>query len=317
MRKLFISMAVITASICGFYSCNNDDGTVNEIPGQIAELRIETEISAGETSIRSTKSSLKSFSHGTTLSLFVTDGTLGSNYPLVTKNNIKAEYFFGKWNLTPTVKLDERPATIYGFYPYDENYVDANGNINIYVTHQTQKDYIYGTHADGQGTINWNNCNVRLRMKHALSLHQFRIKNVNSEKISKLTHLDFLNNEKSDMASTASIDLTTGRLTNIPGQNQPASVYFENGKILPNREPLEEDYIEILVMPVEKVSSSGSIRICFRIDDTDFVFDVPANTSWKQGTKYVYDVSFNGSELQIDDITIADWIDGGSNIINI
>lgn len=315
MKRLFICMAVVSASVFGFSSCNNEDERANTTQGQTSDLKIETEITTTETGLRSAKAVLSSFSEGSALSLFVTNGTLGSNYPQGPYNNVKAEYNSGKWNLTPEVKLGDSPATLFAFYPYNAFY--TNGTSNMNVEHTSQVDYMYGTNTEGQGVINKDNPNVRIRMKHALSLLQFNIRRMNYLGEGKLTRIEVANkNSKYDLSSAASLNLSTGELMPIEGQHNPA--YIENANGLYTI--VEYDAInpqEVLVMPLNNTSDNGSIVIRFSIDGSVYTYHVPINTTWKQGTKYLYDVIFNGTELVIDDIIITDWIDGARQGINL
>ncbi|SHG41610.1 fimbrillin family protein [Dysgonomonas macrotermitis] len=315
MKRLFICMAVISATVFGFSSCNNEDETVLPSPGQTADLRIETEIVSAGTGLRSTKAALSSFPEGSALSLFVTSGTLGSNYPQGPYNNVKAEYKSGKWELTPTVKLGDTPATIFAFYPYNTAY--TNGASNMIVSHTNQVDYMYGTNAEGQGNIDRENPNVRLRMKHAKALLQFNIKKMNYPGEGKLTRIEVANiNGKNDLFSAASLNISTGELTNIGGQYNPAYIENVNGLYtLTEDEPAGP--LEIMVIPVSKSSANGSIVMRFFIDGAIYTYNVPVNTAWKQGTKYLYNVTFNGTELVVDDIVITGWTEGAKGEINL
>lgn len=314
MKRLFI-MAVISATVSGFSSCNNDDEAINPSQGQTADLRIQTEITSAETGLRSTKAALSSFPEGSALSLFVTNGTLGSDYPQGPYNNVKAEYKSGKWELTPSVKLGETPAAVFAFYPYGAAYTNGTANMNIY--HTNQMDYMYGTNAEGQGNINRDNPNVRLCMKHALSLLQFNIKKMNYPGESKLTRIEVANaTGRQDLRSACSISLSTGELTHISGNYSPAFIENVNGLYtITDNEPGNPQ--EVLVMPVNKTSADGSILIRFFIDGAIYNYKVPVNTTWKQGTKYLYNVTFNDTELVIDDIIITDWTEGAKGEINL
>lgn len=315
MKRLFICMAVVSATVFGFSSCSNEDDMESSSSGQTADLRIETEIASTETSLRAAKSVLSSFPEGSTLSLFVTNGTLGSNYPQGPYNNVKAEYKSGKWGLTPSVKLGDVSATIFAFYPYNTSY--TNGVSNMYLYHTNQIDYMYGTNAEGQDKINRDNPNVRLRMKHALSLLQFNIKKMNYPGESKLTRIEIANtNNKYDLVSAASLNLSTGELTNIGGQHSPAFIENANG-LYTITEDEPTNLQEVLVIPVNKTSANGSIVIRFFIDGSIYTYNVPINTIWKQGTKYLYNVTFNGTKLVVDDIIISDWLEGTKGDINL
>ena len=315
MKRLFIAMAVVSATVFAFSSCNNEDEVVTPSQGQTGDLRIQTEITSAETGLRSTKAALSSFPEGSTLSLFVTNGTLGSNYPQGPYNNVKAEYKSGKWELTPAVKLSDTPATVFAFYPYHEAYTNGTSNTNVH--HTNQVDYMYGTNAEGQGDINRDNPNLRLRLKHALSLHQFNIKKMNYPGEGKLTRIEVANaNGKYELVSACNLNLSTGELTNIGGNFNPAFVENANGLYT----IAEDDAVnpqEVLVMPVNKTSANGNIVIRFFIDGAIYTYNVPVNTSWKQGTKYLYDVTFNGTELVVDDVIITDWTEGPKGEINL
>lgn len=315
MKRLFICMAVISATVLSFSSCNNDDDIVESSLKKSADLRIETEITNVETSLRTTKAALSSFPEGATLGLFVTNGTLGSNYPQGPYNNVKAEYKSAKWELTPTVKLGDTPATIFVFYPYNASH--TNGTSNMYVYHTNQIDYMYGTNAEGQGNINRDNPNVRLRMKHALSLLQFNIKKMNYPGESKLTRIEVVNaTNKNDLVSACVLNISTGELTSAAGNHNPAFIENANGLCtLTEDEPTSPQ--EVMVIPVAKTSANGSILIRFFIDGSIYTYNVPVNTTWKQGTKYLYNVLFNGTELIIDDIVITDWTEGTKGDINL
>ncbi len=311
MKRLFICMAVVAATVSGFSSCNNDDKAVNTPPGKTGELHIRTEIAA-----RPTKAALSGFPEGAALSLFVTGGTLGSNYPQGPYNNVKAEYKSGKWELAPSVKLSDTPATIFAFYPYNTSY--TNGASNMSVTHTNQVDYMYGTNAEGQGDINRDNPNVRLRMKHALSLLQFKIRKMNYPGEGRLTRIEVANaSGKSDMRSISILNISTGELSGPYSQQyNPAFTENANGLYtITENEPASPQ--EVMVMPVEKTSANGSIIIRFFIDGAIYTYNVPVNTAWKQATKYLYNVTFNGTELAVDDIAIADWADGAKGEINL
>lgn len=315
MKRLFIVIAVISATVLSFSSCNNDDETVNPSQGQTADLRIQTEITSAETSLRSTKAALSSFPEGSALSLFVTNGTLGSNYPQGPYNNVKAEYKSGKWELTPAVKLGDTPASVFAFYPYHTSYTNGVSNMNIY--HTNQVDYMYGTNAEGQENINRDNPNVRLKMKHALSLLQFNIRKMNYPGESRLTRIEVANiSGRIDLKSAATINIASGELTYIDRNYDPAYIENVNGLYTITEDETINPQ-EVLVIPVNKTSANGSILIRFFIDGSIYTYNVPVNTTWKQGTKYLYNVTFNGTELVIDDIIITDWTEGAKGEINL
>lgn len=187
------------------------------------------------------------------------------------------------------------------------------------VYHTNQVDYMYGSNAEGQESVDRNNPHVRLRMKHALSLHQFKINKMNYPGEGKLTRVEAYNNGKQDLSSAAYLNIASGELSAIYNNYSPAFVENTNGLItISDTRPTEEkDFVNLLVMPVAKTSAQNSIAFKFIIDGTAYLYGVPINTTWKQGTKYIYNVTLNGTELTIDDIIITDWLTGPENSLNL
>ncbi len=227
MRTIYLYIVAVALAISGLYSCNNEDDAIHSAQDQTADLHIETEIAVAETGLRSTKAVLSSFQEGSALSLFVTNGTLGSNYPQGPYNNVKAEYNSGKSILEPTVKLSDTPATIFAFYPYTE--AIGNGVGNIYVQHTDQIDYMYGTHTEGQVEINKHNTGVRLSMKHALSLLEFKMHKDYYKGEGKLTRIEVRNAQSTNMYSRGTINLETGLITGYYGRHEPAIIENKQG----------------------------------------------------------------------------------------
>lgn len=292
-------------------SCNdnNEAGTVDN--GVESLLSIQTEISTMNTALRSA-GPLSSFPEGSQLSLWATPGTLGTNYDVAPYNNVLAELKSGKWELTPPVKLSDTPAVIYGFYPYKSDYTNGRDNMNVY--HADQVDYMFGTNAEGQQDINRENPNVRLGMKHALSLLQFRVKKMNYTGQAKLTRVEVANAvNKQDLRSGATLNISNGELTYLGSHHSAAVAEDINGMVtLRDEFPADDkDIVNVMVLPLrEQTTAAGNILIKFTVDAQTYTYSVPMNTIWKQGTKYIYDVTLNGTELIIDDITITDWLDG-------
>jgi len=314
MKKFFF-MALTAMFAFAFASCNDSDD-VAATDEKSSLLSITTEISAQQSLLKS--GPLSVFPEESKLSLWVTPGTLGTNYNVGPYNNVLAEYKSGKWELTPQVKLSETSATIYAFYPYSTSYTNGKDNMHIY--HTNQVDYMYGVNAEGQEAINRANPNVRLRMKHALALLQFRIKKINYPGESKVTRIEVANNtSKQELRSGASINIANGELSYLGNQFSPAVVENYNGIVTVTEEtPTEEkDFANVMVLPVAQTAAAGNILIKFTIDDTVYIYYVPVNTTWKQGTKHIYNVTLNGTQLIIDDVIITEWTEGPVNNVEL
>ena len=312
MKKILM-IAAMSAVLITFSSCGNEDEPQG-FTGKTADLRIETEIAG----MVETYSTTNAFAEGSKLSLWVTPGTLGTNYNLGPYNNVLAELKSGKWQLTPQVKLSDTPAVMYAFFPYGTSYTNGKDNMNVY--HTNQVDYMFGTNAEGYNSVDRNNPNVKIRMKHVKALLQFRIKKMNYPGEGKLTKVEVLNNNgKYEIRSGAALNIASGELSFHGNQHSPALLEDINGLVTITDEAptLEKDYVNLMLLPVTNTTAQSSVLIKFIIDDNTFYYGVPVNTSWKQGTKYIYNVTLNGTELTIDDVIITDWTTGPENSINL
>jgi len=312
MKKILI-MAAMAAMAFAFSSCSNDDEP-QDFKGKTADLRVEADIAG----MAETYSTLSVFPEGSKMSLWVTPGTLGANYNIGPYNNVLTELKDSKWQLTPQVKLSDLPAVIYAFYPYGTAYTNGKDNMSVY--HTNQVDYMFGTNAEGYNSVDRNNPNVKIRMKHAKTLLQFRIRKMNYPGEGKLTKVEVYNTDgRNDIRSGAALNIATGELTYYGNQNSPASVESINGIItIKDETPTQEaDFVNLMLLPVDKTSAQNSVIIKFIIDDSSYYYGIPANASWKQGTKNIYNVTLNGTELTIDDVIITDWTTGPENTVNL
>lgn len=307
MRKLFF--LAITAMLV-FASCNDHDesATVNE---NASLLSITTEINAQQKSLRS--GPMTAFADGSTLSLFVCGGTLGIPYPGGPYDNIKASFDGNTalWSMERPVRLTSENASVYALYPYMPSL--GNGVNTAQIEHTSQTDYLFGTNAEEQQAVNHNNPKVRLRMNHALALLQFRINRLNYEGTGKVTRVEVSNETgRNDLRSAGTLSITNGDVYTLGTDISPAAIENTGGLYtIPDVTPGNTgDYLNVMILPVANTTANGSVLFRFTIDGTIYTYEVPANTTWKQGTKYIYDVTLNGTELQIGDVIITDWTDG-------
>lgn len=304
-------MAAMSAMLFSFSGCNNEDEP-QRISEKTADLHVETEISG----MPETYAPLSTFPDGAKLGLFVTPGAIGQNYPIGPYNNALAEFKSGKWVLTPQVKLSDTPAIIYAYFPYTTSITNA-ASVPIYTSNQV--DYMFGTNAEGQESVDRSNPNVRLRMKHALSLLQFKVKKMNYPGEGKLTRVEVLNAQsKYEIVSYGLLNIGSGEIA-YQGQHNPAFVENANGLVTLTEEmpTKEENFVNLMILPVSKTSANGSVYLKFIIDGSTYYYYIPVNTTFKQGTKNTFNVTLNGTELTIDDIVITDWLTGPENSLNL
>jgi len=310
MKKLLF-MAVVAVLASCMISCNDNDEQVHSGQNATSQLSIETEISSQTSSLRSS-GPLSVFPENSTLSLFICNGSLGTSYPKGPYNNVKAEYLSGKWTMDQIVRLTNDAATVYALYPYMASLGDGINTITI--DHTTQTDYMYGTNAEGQPAINSNNPSVRLRMQHTQAMLQFNISKLNYEEAGKLTKVEIGNGTGTEIYSKGRLDIVSGNITKAGTDADPVILESAEGLLMiPDIASGNEDgFIKAMLLPVNNTSANGSVQFRFTIDGTVYSYNVPANTNWKGGTKYTYNVTLNGTQLNIGDVIINDWIDGPS-----
>ena len=173
------NLVLFTSMILSFWGCSNDKdfGGLENIGWDEKPLQITTRI-------LTTKSTnfIQEFKEGSMLGLQITSGTVDDLYNGIStyKNvSVKAYRVNGKirWQQSPEVILDSNEATIYAYYPYQE---DINFNarqipVKLAPNALETDDYMYGTHAIGQKAVNSTSPLVLLSMNHALSLISFQL----------------------------------------------------------------------------------------------------------------------------------------------
>lgn len=261
----------------------------------------------------STRSPLASFPYNSELGLFVTSGSLGSDYDGVAANaNVKSTFNGSTWTQTPDVYLSSADAVIYAYYPYSSANADGTA---VPVEHVSQTDYMCGTHSAGQGAINSSNPRASLTMRHALAQLQFKFGRSNYTGNGIVTRIEVANAAgKSCVYSRGMLNVATGTITKTSGQT--ASAYIQNPSglyaIPASGVSGEAASLRLLVLPVNATAGSGDIRMYFTVDGKVYSWDVPASTAWTAGTKNVYTVTLTGTELVVGNVAITDWTDGAN-----
>ena len=143
------NLVLFTSMILSFWGCSSDKdfGDLENIGWNEKPLQITTRI-------LTTKSTnfIQEFKEGSMLGLQITSGTVDDLYNGIStyKNvSVKAYRVNGKirWQQSPEVILDSNEATIYAYYPYQE---DINFNarqipVKLAPNALETDDYMYGT----------------------------------------------------------------------------------------------------------------------------------------------------------------------------
>ena len=261
----------------------------------------------------------KEFKEGSMLGLQITSGTVDDLYNGIStyKNvSVKAYRVNGKirWQQSPEVILDSNEATIYAYYPYQE---DINFNarqipVKLAPNALETDDYMYGTHAIGQKAVNSTSPLVLLSMNHALSLISFQL-NLSKGKTGAFIISSVQVGNKpggTTLVSEGTLDITTGDIIGSTARSTSASTVLSltNPVTLINEKYC--DPMRLMVIPPSGTIGTGDVETLFTINGETYKFDIPANTQWEKGKKYLYKLSFNGRSLQLRDVSITDWLPG-------
>ncbi len=305
MKHLMIFAAFIMAAL--WTGC-----TKEEMPEEARQEESVLSITPDIAGVKAlTRSPLASFPHNSKLGLFVTSGSLGTNYNGVSANaNVKSTFNGSNWTQTPNVYLSPANAVIYAYYPYSSANTDGTA---IPIEHTTQTDYMYGTHTAGQGAINNGNPRVNLTMRHALALLQFKFQRSNYTGNGIITRIEVANvSGKACIYNKGTLNIATGAITKTSGQTASANIQNAAGLYTISSSGVSGEVanLRLLVLPVSATATSGDIKMYFTIDGKVYVWDVPAATAWTAGSKNVYTVTLTGTGLIVGNVTITDWIDG-------
>lgn len=312
MEKRFLSAAFALLSVA-FTSCNNE----NEV---IAVSNGEMNITAHIEGASSTRAEKFDWKENDRLGVFVCAGTIDK--PYLGNSDRYTNVLFkhnGKGFFAQHVYLDENPAEVFAYYPYE---VQNSTGTAIPIESTTQTDYLYG-HSDTPASITQKK--VVIKMNHALSQVVFRLRKAASynEGACLLQALTIENNDANNVFKTAgTLDLGTG---NIIGTSTDGVLALMPGSSL----LLTEDYQNVSSICFPVTATAGkNIKAVFTIDDRQFRYEFPAGTTWAPGYRNIYTLTVTNSSVDIggdgsgdgtsdDGITIEPWADNKDSDISL
>jgi hypothetical protein len=103
-------------------------------------------------------------------------------------------------------------------------------------------------------------------------------------------------------------------MEHLKGWNDPAIIY---GWQLDSDHLYDGAKVSLMVVPSDQIEYDGDIMIDFYTDNLKAHWPVPAGTKWECGKKYTYKVLIQERLLEIVDVRIEDWIDQGTDRINL
>lgn len=298
MKKLssvFLCLSIIMAS------CNDESEDTKSSDG----LSINAYIGQAHTRAEKTD-----WVENDALGVFVCDGTIDKPYLGNSSRYFNVSFRHnGKGFFAQNVFLDESLAEVFAYFPYSAASMDGEA---IPVESNTQTDYLLG-HSETPASISHKA--VSVEMKHALSQVVFKIRKADSynEGPGILSSLKIENNDTGNtFKTTGTLNLSTGTIT---GTSTDGILTLMPGEQL----VLNGDYQSVASICLPVNSTPGkNVRAVFTIDERQFRYEFPANTTWSAGFRNIYTLTVTNSSIDIggdgsgdggsdDGITIEPW----------
>ena len=191
--------------------------------------------------------------------------------------NVSVEYVKGECTLSRDVLLDERPTSIYAYYPYDET---ATLNSLFVQVNESETDYLYGCSYDlaagANTTVNNAQPHATIYFKHALAqvrLIAYKTADYEGEGFVP----SFVVNA---VPLNGSLDVTTGVIT--PDLVGDMVIKTDGGTL--NIEGEGTTTYRFLAIPTDRV---GDRMMMIELDGEYVVVSLPA-TIWEAGQQYTY-----------------------------
>lgn len=288
MKHTFSMIAILSL----YYSCSDPDSWAvekQEVALSVAQV--------GFSLISEDDSTSKAyFEEGEQIGLYI-DGEQGLSYKGMTYKN-------KTWALQTPVLLSESYTDIYATFPYNP---ENNVATSFEIEHTSQTDYLYSF----RHSVNSSDPMLLFTMMHALALIEFEFQWTD---VSQATNLNFISIQGQNLYSKAKLDLLTGKMEHLKGWNDAAIIY---GWQLDSDHLYDGAKASLMVVPVDRTEYDGDIIIDFYTDNLKAHWPVPAGTKWERGKKYTYKVLIQERLLEIVDVRIEDWIDQGTDRINL
>lgn len=296
MNKFILSIAVATTLI----SCSDVENIffANKTNTEPTELKIITR-QVNKISLQWKEMYEEGDSIG--LYLFTTNPTSFYRKPFLSKN-VKAKASLTrngkiKWTTDPTVLLPKSEVALCVYSPYcpaGHLYPDA---ISIRIADQAERtpSYQFGVLSKGQKSLNRSNSLALILMKPILVDLSFRL--TISKETEGAFHLEAIqvgNKPGGTLCcQKAFLNLLTGEMRGVP--STAGATRLTVGKELLSSVSSKE--FRIRVLPTFRPSKTGEIEVLFTINHQTYTFLLPADTYWKSGYNYLYELIFDREKV--------------------
>ncbi|WP_455628445.1 fimbrillin family protein [Parabacteroides chinchillae] len=308
MKKLLLFMILAI----GIFSCSEDNNLIpaDRLGSKEKPLNIYT-------TVLTTKAPylIQEFKDNTVIGLHVTDGNVNNVYRKMTDyKNVKAVANMENnklfWRQDPEIFLNKEETTVYAYYPYmsQSNFDATRIPVKICPDASQTDDYMYGTHATGQKAVNSVSPIAMLTMNHALSLISFEVK-LNKKTDYYLLSAIQLGNKAGGTSfySEGTMDIVSGKITGSAGINASTRLTLACPTELTTT---FSSPVQLMVIPTSETILKGDIEALFIINNKTYKYQIPTETKWKKGYKYLYQMIFDGKSIVLDKISNDNWIPG-------
>ena len=285
MKNLF-RYILAALPLVGLTACSSDeDSQKSQADKATAELQVELQPVG-------TRSVLYALPDPMEFYVYVSDESNGYN-----NYTVGAFYSKGKTTLSQTVMLDDATRHVYAAYPYT-----SGSTMTLYT--DTQIDYLYGRAEDTNGnlaSINRQNYKANIRMKHALALLTFHIKQ-NAEIGNQLNKINSVT--VSNIANNATLDLQSEGIYNYKSGSYSVGVdqYASTEKSID---------VQMLVVPYYSYAPTLTVNV----NGNNNVLTLPSYI--EKGKAYTYDIDvYTAGRLNISNVTIEPRTFGGAYDLN-
>lgn len=307
MKKLSLFI-LLTTSI---FSCTNDydAGIAENFSKTEKPLKIYTKV-------LTTKSSnfIQEFKGGSVIGLHVISENTGHAYDGNTDyKNVKAEAYIKEdklnWHQTPEVRLSSEPATVYAYYPYQEqtNFDPEKVPVRISPDASLTADYMYGVQLYGQKAINRISPIAMINMNHALAILGFKVRLKNGISGCYLLNAIQIGNKAGGTALCfrGKMDIRTGAIGGCAGTNASTRLTLDSPRMLKVN---HTEVLQLMVIPSSRIKEEGDVEVLFVIDGKTFKYKVPASTEWAKSNRYVYSLLFDGNKISLENVETSQWL---------
>lgn len=244
---------------------------------------------------------------GNLVGLYLTKDTLGNPYEDMPElySNIRHQFLSGVWFSDPyDIPLTKNEAVLYAYYPFVPNANPFAIDVNV----RKQVDYMYGTHMYPQKSVKSGNAVAYMDMKHVMAMLDFRFKKYDFKAnvvVSDITIRKVKPTSASDtilaIPLAGKLNIQTGEVSYTEyGQMGYKDLFFQ----------LKDEYTtanRFLCYAFPYDIQGDEIELVLGINGKNYSVTLDWQNDWNRGYRSVYNITFTGKNLYLENVSIDDW----------